>query len=65
MRLVREYNERAWLAWHIAALTRTQKMPQLSRIQTKVPIQKPWEEQLEDLKTWVVATGGKIITRAN
>ena len=31
----REHDERAWLAWHIAALGRTKKMPKLSDLMSK------------------------------
>lgn len=30
--LRREHNDRAWLAWHVAALGRVKKMPKLDRL---------------------------------
>jgi hypothetical protein len=32
-RLEREHNERAWAVWHIAALPRAKKMPELQKLQ--------------------------------
>lgn len=61
-RIIDEHNERAWLAWHTAGLSRTKKMPRLESMLAKKPTGRPkWEEQLEGLKRWVKATGGKII----
>lgn len=47
MRFKREHNERAWLAWHIAALYRQEKLPPLRDLQRgeKKRIM-PWQEQL-------------------
>jgi hypothetical protein len=59
----REHNERAWLAWHTAALARPSKgrFPSLRSLQVK-PRRKPqtWQEQLEVARLWTVAMGGKI-----
>jgi len=55
------HNARAWLAWHVAGLQRTSRFPPLKKmLQTK---RKPvaLEDQLEGLKHWVQAAGGKII----
>lgn len=61
-RMTDEHNERAWLAWHIAGLGRTKRMPPLRSMLAQNPTNKPkWEDQLEGLKRWVHATGGKII----
>ena len=34
--LQREHNERAWVAWHIAALSRQKTLPKLSKLQVRV-----------------------------
>jgi len=47
-RLKREHDERAWLAWHTAALYRMKKMPPLKDLLTgaKPKRRKTWQEQL-------------------
>jgi hypothetical protein len=56
------HNDRAWLAWHVAGLTRSKRMPSLSNLQVaRKPMQQPLDEQLEGLKNWVQATGGTVI----
>lgn len=43
----RAYNERAWLAWHTAAMPLMKRFPRLSELQVK-PQQEPrqtWQEQ--------------------
>lgn len=47
-RLKREHDERAWLAWHTAALPRTKKFPPLKDllIGAKPKRPKTWQEQL-------------------
>lgn len=64
MRQEKEHNARAWLAYHIAALSRTERMPRYEKLLMKQAA-KPadWEKQLANLKAWVVATGGKIIVK--
>lgn len=59
------HNDRAWLAWHIAALGRTKKFPDLSKLQAKKAngISPPMEKQLHNLQRWVAATGGKVIVK--
>jgi hypothetical protein len=63
IRLMREHNERAWMIWHSEALHRQKRLPAMSTLQARPPIAQDWEAQLAELKAWVVATGGKIITR--
>ena len=60
-----EHNERAWLAWHMAALQRisAKKFPQLRSLLVTKPTKQTMEEQIEGLKHWVKASGGKIIYR--
>lgn len=45
-RLEREHDERAWLAWHTAALYRTKEMPRLDKLTIRRERSKTWEEQL-------------------
>jgi hypothetical protein len=63
--LVREHNERAWLAYHIATLSRARKIVPLRDLQVRprTARQRTWQEQLDALQSWVVATGGKIVHR--
>lgn len=58
-----EHNERAWLAWHTAALHRVKRPPALSKLQVARPVsgRPQWQDQLEGLKRWVEQTGGKVI----
>lgn len=58
---VRAHNERAWLAWHTAALSRAKSIGPLSRMLVSKPVLNTQEEQIEGLKRWVLATGGKVI----
>jgi hypothetical protein len=57
------HNDRAWLAWHIAGLQRVKRIPTLTSLQVaRRPMAQPkLDEQIEGLKNWVRATGGKII----
>lgn len=60
-RLINEHNERAWGAWHTAALQRTQRFPQLRDLIMHKQTAAVLDQQLEGLKNWVQATGGKIV----
>ncbi len=62
-RLGREHNDRAWMAWHVAALQRSKKFPQLSKLLVQRRKQDNWRKQVEGLKNWVIATGGKVIVK--
>jgi hypothetical protein len=56
------HNDRAWLAWHVAGLQRVKRLPSLSNLQVaRITAQPHLDEQLEGLKNWVAATGGKVI----
>lgn len=60
----REHNERAWHAWHTAALYRMKKMPKLDSLLQKERKPKPrqtWQEQLEIARMWHEALKGKNI----
>jgi hypothetical protein len=37
MRLMREHNDRVWLAWHIAALPMAKNFPSIDKLQMKSP----------------------------
>lgn len=57
----REANERLWLAWHIVALDRTEKLPKLETlmIRSDAPKQKQSGEQmLAMMKAMFLAFGG-------
>jgi hypothetical protein len=59
---IQQHNERAWQAWHTAGLTRARKFPQLQSLLAKSQTrQQSMEDQIEGLKAWVIATGGKVI----
>lgn len=54
-RLAREHDERAWAAWHIAALTRTKKFPELKKMISGSAGAKPrqdWKSQEAILSGW-------------
>lgn len=59
-RLDREHNANAWLAWHVAALTRTtKKFPALKDMQTKRPRKarrKSPDEMIAIAHLWTMAT---------
>ena len=59
-RLSSEQDGRAWLAWHVAALTRAQKLPELSSMITQQQKQGPQtaEEQEISLDQLFLAWGG-------
>lgn len=44
----RAHDDRAWLAWHVAALQRMKRLPQLKKLQTRgrAPKAQTWEQQL-------------------
>lgn len=48
----REHNERAWLGWHIAALSRAKKLPDLRKLQARAPAT-PRQQQTPD-QQWAV-----------
>jgi len=60
--MMREHNQRAWLAWHIAALQRSKKLPPLSKMQTSEagPRRQTWQEQLAIAAQWVNAGVGRL-----
>ncbi len=58
-----EHNDRAWLAWHIAFLSRMKKIPSLSRLKVHVPARRrqSWQEQMKVVRALNAALGGKEI----
>jgi len=58
------HNERAWVAWHTAALPRQKHMPPLRKLMVNKShfVGRPatYEEQIAGLVRWVQATGGTV-----
>jgi hypothetical protein len=57
----RETNERLWLAWHIVALDRTEKLPKLETLMIKSGAPKPklaGDQMLFAMKSIFLAFGG-------
>ena len=61
LRLIREHNERASLAWYTAMLSRTTKRVTLRSLMART--RRSLDEQMVGLIRWVQATGGKVIRR--
>lgn len=61
-RLRREHNNRAWLAWHAAALTRVKQMPKLESLMSvdRPEQSQTWEDMLAVVKSIHVAAGGDL-----
>lgn len=57
-RIVREHNQRAWLAWHIAALQRAKRLPKLKTLLAKSASRSrlTWQQQMAVMDQWVVHT---------
>lgn len=57
-RMLREHNERAWLAWHTAALMRAKKMPNIKKLMSKAPgrTAQTWQQQMAVMDQWVAHT---------
>jgi hypothetical protein len=56
----REHNQRAWLAWHIAALQRSKKLPKLkSMLAREKPRIQSWQEQASIMQQWATAHNAK------
>jgi len=57
----RDYNQRAWLAWHIAALQRAKKLPKLKTLLTRdKPRPQSWQEQAMIMQSWAVVHNKKF-----
>jgi hypothetical protein len=61
----REHNERAWLAYHIAGLHRTRKMPPIRRLMLRDRDRAP--QTLQQMKgsaaQWTTLLGGTILDK--
>jgi hypothetical protein len=62
---INAHNDRAWLAWHIAGLSRTRKMPNLTKLmmhkpRAMTPTQRI-QAQIDDLIRWALARGDRVI----
>lgn len=55
----REHNERAWLAWHIAALPRAKKFPKLEDLMKRGPRKAMTPDQIFDAMRAIAASQGK------
>jgi hypothetical protein len=53
-----EHNGRAWLAWHVAALDRQKRLPDLSRLQVHDHRPQTWQEQMAVCRAIAAAYGG-------
>jgi len=63
--LEREHNGRAWLAYHVAALQRAQKLPRLESLlyRKREPRRQQSSADFWDImRAHVIAAGGKVIT---
>lgn len=59
LRLTREHDANAWLAWHIEALARTRKLPKLGEMQSGKPQKRRRmtpEEMIAVAHQWTNAT---------
>ena len=54
-RIKREHKNRAWLAWHIAALGRIEKMPTLEKLMGEPEPQQTDEEMIAIATGWAIA----------
>lgn len=63
---INAYNDRAWVAYHVAMLTRMKKLPQYSRLIYKTP-KKPqaWQEQMKIVEFLNELYGGKDLRKLN
>jgi hypothetical protein len=58
---IRQHNERIWLAWHIAALSRQRRLPELASLLAKQPARpQTWQQQFEIAKSLQARGWGKF-----
>lgn len=50
LRLQREHNDRAWLAWHIAVLPHMKPIPKLDELLIKPRVQQTTEQMRETMR---------------
>lgn len=50
----REHNSRAWMSWHIAAMSRMKKLPPLTKLIMKQTIKprQTWRQQANVMSEW-------------
>src|SRR5262245_20978433 len=64
---INRHNDRAWLAWHVAALHRAKKMPQLNSLMARKPTPAPvdpkqkMQAQIDGLIRWAIQRGDTVI----
>jgi len=58
LRLQREHNDRAWLAWHTAYLHRVTRMPPLSELLFKPQSRAQTPEQMREIGLMIYRTFG-------
>ncbi|MBR1193240.1 hypothetical protein [Bradyrhizobium sp. AUGA SZCCT0160] len=63
--LEREHNDRAWLAWHTAALPRSKKFPALKKLMIRERHTQTAEQMLAVAKQWTAALGGEFKGKPN
>jgi hypothetical protein len=62
----RDYNYRAWLAWHIVALQRTKKLPKLKSLYAREkPRPQSWQEQSMIMQSWAAAHNEQLRRKAD
>jgi hypothetical protein len=61
LRRRRDHNDRAWLAFHIAAFQRVKKIPKLDKLMIKERIVQPWHEQMAIMDAWASAIEAKRV----
>lgn len=64
-RLMREHNDRAWLAWWTAGMVRAKKMPRLERLQQRPRVRRRQSgAELLSIFTQInAALGGDVIAK--
>jgi hypothetical protein len=62
---IQDHNDKtAWLAYHIAGLIRTKKLPTYNSLKIADPTPRSMHRQLEQLKAFVIASGGRVIYKS-
>lgn len=56
----REHNDRAWSAWHMAALHRTKRMPTLRKLQVRDRRPQSWQHMKSMAKQLTYLFGGEV-----
>jgi hypothetical protein len=59
-RLDREHNQRAWAVWHVAALSRSKKLPKIEQLMVRVQQRaaQTWQDMKSAFKAINAASGG-------